>query len=143
MRHGLLHDCADCAAVRAAVRVAAAATMQRNAALLTEAVEGALPERALAENRLLAEGCRFLDCVDAPAEAATRIIAEGAVETGIPTGRMVGPSRKRPVVRARDLAIWRIRQETALSLPRLGALFGERDHTTILAALVRERRRRA
>jgi chromosomal replication initiator protein len=45
---------------------------------------------------------------------------------------LVGPSRRQPLARARQTAMYLCRELTDLSLPRLGQLFGGRDHTTIL-----------
>ena len=45
-----------------------------------------------------------------------------------------GSSRRRPVVAARDVAIYLCRQLTRDSLGRIGEYFGGRDHTTILHA---------
>ncbi len=45
-----------------------------------------------------------------------------------------GQSRRRPVVVARDVAIYVSRQMTCESLSRIGAFFGGRDHTTVLHA---------
>lgn len=48
---------------------------------------------------------------------------------------LLGPNRESAVVRARQYAMWRIKQETNWSLPRIGRAFGGRDHTTVLHAL--------
>jgi hypothetical protein len=40
----------------------------------------------------------------------------------------------KPVARARQIAMWVMRSETALSLPAIGRMFGDRDHTTVLHA---------
>jgi chromosomal replication initiator protein len=45
-----------------------------------------------------------------------------------------GASRRRPVVTARDVAIYLCRQLTRESLSRIGEYFGGRDHTTVLHA---------
>jgi chromosomal replication initiator protein len=45
-----------------------------------------------------------------------------------------GPSRRRPVVAARDVAIYLCRQLTRETLSQIGDYFGGRDHTTILHA---------
>ena len=45
-----------------------------------------------------------------------------------------GTSRRRPVVVARDVAIYVCRQLTRETLSRIGEYFGGRDHTTVLHA---------
>ena len=49
-------------------------------------------------------------------------------------GDLRGTSRRRPVVAARDVAIYLCRQLTRESLGRIGEYFGGRDHTTVLHA---------
>ena len=49
-------------------------------------------------------------------------------------GDLRGSSRRRPVVTARDVAIYLCRHLTRESLSRIGEYFGGRDHTTILHA---------
>lgn len=61
----------------------------------------------------------------------------GRVEdaSGFDVEDLVGPSRARPLVAWRFRAIWAARTAIPdLSFPALAALFGGRDHTTILAA---------
>lgn len=45
-----------------------------------------------------------------------------------------GTSRRRPLVRARDVAMLLARSLTQQSLQRIGQYFGDRDHTTVLHA---------
>lgn len=69
-----------------------------------------------------------------------RVVEEISQHTGIPEWRIVSKARQRDVVRARFWAIWRMRQETKLSLPQIGALF-DLDHTSILNAIRRHEER--
>lgn len=65
---------------------------------------------------------------------AGAIIAEVAVETGIAVDALKGEQRVARIARARQLAIWRVADETELSLSEIGRLF-HRDHTTVLHAI--------
>jgi chromosomal replication initiator protein len=51
------------------------------------------------------------------------------------TDDLVGPSRKQPLARNRQIAMYLCREHTDLSLPKIGARFGGRDHTTVLHAV--------
>ncbi|MEW6639476.1 MAG: helix-turn-helix domain-containing protein [Pseudomonadota bacterium] len=48
---------------------------------------------------------------------------------------LLSPRRHAGIVRPRQVAVYLCRTLTALSMPKIGALFGDRDHTTILAAI--------
>ncbi len=48
---------------------------------------------------------------------------------------LLGPSRRQPLARYRQLAMYLCREYTDLSLPKIGRAFGGRDHTTVLHAV--------
>lgn len=51
---------------------------------------------------------------------------------GLKVSELTGPTRRRAVVRARNVAVYLGRQLAGKSLEQLGEYFGGRDHTTIL-----------
>lgn len=53
----------------------------------------------------------------------------------IPKSDLLGPSRRQPLARQRQVAMYICREHTGLSLPRIGAAFGGRDHTTVMHAV--------
>jgi len=67
------------------------------------------------------------------------IVLAAAVELGVSASAMLGKGRTRTVVRARDLAMLRIREELGLSYMEIGSLF-KRDHSTVMAAVRRAER---
>ncbi len=48
---------------------------------------------------------------------------------------LTGPSRKQPLAWSRQIAMYLARELTDLSLPKIGAAFGGRDHTTVMHAV--------
>ena len=62
------------------------------------------------------------------------IIAECAAYFGITREELLGPGRSRPLVAARQVAMYLCRELTPLSLPKIGDAFGGRDHTTVMHA---------
>lgn len=54
---------------------------------------------------------------------------------GITLEDMCGPARKRPLVEARQMTMYVMRELTDFSYPAIGEQFGGRDHTTVLHAV--------
>ena len=69
-----------------------------------------------------------------PEITATLIIAQTASYFGLTIEELTGPSRGRHLVMARQIAMYLCRELTNLSLPKIGAQFGNRDHTTVMYA---------
>ncbi|MCO6678920.1 chromosomal replication initiator protein DnaA [Cutibacterium avidum] len=63
-----------------------------------------------------------------------RIIAETASYFDISTDDLLGTSRAQTLVTARQIAMYLCRELTDLSLPKIGAEFGGKDHTTVMHA---------
>jgi chromosomal replication initiator protein len=66
---------------------------------------------------------------------ANEIIERVCMAGGFPRSDLVGPSRRQPLARFRQIAMYLCRDHTDLSLPKIGAAFGGRDHTTVLHAV--------
>lgn len=73
------------------------------------------------------------DGQDSPV-TAERIINETAGYFGISREDLLGTSRTQTVVTARQIAMYLCRELTDLSLPKIGAEFGGKDHTTVMHA---------
>ena len=69
-----------------------------------------------------------------PEISAATIMAVTAEYFAIPLEELRGPSRSRALVQSRQIAMYLCRELTDLSLPKIGALFGGRDHTTVMHA---------
>ncbi|MGV9337237.1 chromosomal replication initiator protein DnaA [Streptomyces sp. NPDC003688] len=70
----------------------------------------------------------------APEITATDIMAATATYFGLTVDDLCGTSRGRALVTARQIAMYLCRELTDLSLPKIGAQFGGRDHTTVMHA---------
>ena len=66
---------------------------------------------------------------------ADGIIASVCQYYEIPRTDLTGPSRRQPLARQRQIAMYVCREHTDLSLPRIGRAFGGRDHTTVMYAV--------
>jgi chromosomal replication initiator protein len=62
------------------------------------------------------------------------ILAETAAYFGVTPDDLRSQNRSRPIVQARQIAMYLVRDLTDLSLPKIGEVFGGRDHTTVLHA---------
>lgn len=69
-----------------------------------------------------------------PEITATAIMAATADYFGLTVEDLCGSSRSRVLVTARQIAMYLCRELTDLSLPKIGAQFGGRDHTTVMHA---------
>ncbi|MFJ7957307.1 chromosomal replication initiator protein DnaA [Streptomyces sp. NPDC096319] len=69
-----------------------------------------------------------------PEITAPAIMAATADYFGLTVEDLCGSSRSRVLVTARQIAMYLCRELTDLSLPKIGAQFGGRDHTTVMHA---------
>jgi chromosomal replication initiator protein len=78
--------------------------------------------------------------------APTEIISQTARYFELTVEDLYGSSRSQTIALARQIAMYLCRELTNLSLPKIGQLFGNRDHTTVMYAnkkisdLMKERR---
>jgi hypothetical protein len=72
---------------------------------------------------------------DVPAPTARTIQHAVCAYYGVTLQDLLSPRRHAEIMRPRQVAVWLCRTMTALSMPKIGQLFGDRDHTTILAAI--------
>jgi len=72
---------------------------------------------------------------DAAPPTADHIIRLTAAHFRTTPADLIGPSRKQPLARNRQIAMYLCRENTDLSLPKIGAAFGGRDHTTVIHAV--------
>jgi chromosomal replication initiator protein len=63
------------------------------------------------------------------------LLTEIASILGFEVDALKGKSRQRPLVTARQIAMYVFREQTDLSYPSIARLFGGRDHTTVIHAV--------
>jgi chromosomal replication initiator protein len=63
------------------------------------------------------------------------ILDTTAASYGFSVEAICGPSRTRPLVTARQVAMYLTRELTDYSYPAIGRVFGKRDHTTVIHAV--------
>jgi chromosomal replication initiator protein len=68
------------------------------------------------------------------------LLAECASYLGFTVEALKGKSRQRPLVSARQIAMYIFRDMTELSYPAIARLFGGRDHTTVIHAVDKTQR---
>jgi chromosomal replication initiator protein len=71
---------------------------------------------------------------DGPQITAATIMGQTAAYFGLSIEDLCGTSRSRVLVTARHIAMYLCRELTDMSLPKIGAQFGGRDHTTVINA---------
>jgi chromosomal replication initiator protein len=103
----------------AITRVAAYSQLHR--ARLTEEVA-----RAVLSDLLPAERPRVI--------TADLILSETSGMFGFPIDELLGKSRRRPLVNARQICMYVFRELTDFSYPQIAKVFGGRDHTTVMHA---------
>ena len=88
----------------------------------------------------------IVDQDDANVISPTDIITATAQYFKLSVDDLYGSSRSQSIATARQIAMYLCRERTNLSLPKIGQLFGNRDHTTVMYAykkisdLMKERR---
>ena len=70
----------------------------------------------------------------APQITAATVMAVTAEYFSVSMEDLCGQSRSRTLVNARQMAMYLCRELTEMSLPKIGAVFGNRDHTTVMHA---------
>jgi len=68
------------------------------------------------------------------------LLTEVAGILGFTVEALKGKSRQRPLVSARQVAMYIFRDMTELSYPAIARLFGGRDHTTVIHAVEKTQR---
>ena len=69
-----------------------------------------------------------------PDISSALIIAQTSAYFTVPIEDLCGPNRSRSLVNARQIAMYLCRELTDMSLPKIGQMFGGRDHTTVIHA---------
>ncbi len=71
-----------------------------------------------------------------PKQITPKMILDAVSEAfGFPIEEIKGPSRRKPLVHARQIGMYVFRELTNYSYPSIGKEFGNRDHTTVIYAV--------
>jgi chromosomal replication initiator protein len=104
----------------ALIRVTAYASLNR------EVLDEDLAKRVLAD----------LFAADQPQQITPRFILDTTSKMfGFDVEELCGPNRRRPLVTARQIAMYAMRELTEFSYPAIAREFGGRDHTTVIHAV--------
>lgn len=78
--------------------------------------------------------CAEIEAMEQPVGpfAGRRIAISVAKAHGIKFREMISSRRTRNLAWARQHAMWEMKRHTKLSLPQIGLILGDRDHTTVL-----------
>jgi len=104
----------------ALIRVSAFASLSR------EPISLELAERVLAD---------IVSSVEPRRITPQMILEATAASYGFTVDALCGPSRTRPLVTARQVAMYLVRNLTDYSYPAIARVFGGRDHTTVIHAV--------
>ncbi len=64
----------------------------------------------------------------------SEVLATVAKFFGVSQDNMVSKNRTKDIVLPRQVAMYLLREQSGISLPRIGQVFGGRDHTTVIYA---------
>ena len=101
--------------------------VEASARMMGRAVDKDLVEQTLGD--IIGENLRRVQ----PEQILKAVCAEYKVQAS----ELKGPRRHRNITVPRQIAMYLVRELTDESLPQIGALFGGRDHTTVMNALKR------
>lgn len=97
------------------------------------AQEKLLREQAIENEKKVIENYQVI-VVHGVSRSSRDIIRETAKACRVSAEEMLGRSGQKKIVDARHLAMYRLRNERGLSLPKIGQIFG-RDHSTVIHAI--------
>jgi chromosomal replication initiator protein len=104
-------------------------------ALIRVAAYSSLNRAALSEEVARTVLADLLPATKPRAITADLILVETAKMFGFTVDELCGKSRRRPLVTARQISMYVMREVTDFSYPRIAEAFGGRDHTTVMYAV--------
>jgi chromosomal replication initiator protein len=104
-------------------------------ALIRVAAYSSLNRAALSEEVARSVLADLLPATKPRAITSELILDETAKMFGFTVDEVCGKSRRRPLVTARQIGMYVMREVTDFSYPRIAEAFGGRDHTTVIYAV--------